>query len=446
MRELEKGDILKNLLYLSVPLLITNLMQNFFSIFDMFLLGKLGTGALSAISITGFVFSTFWSLTGGMMNAAQAVSSRYMGAKDYDRLKNTAANMIAAGYIMGITYVAVSFLFMDQILTFFGAKGETFIMAKTVFKISLISLINDSGLFVFFAILRAAGGIRKHFYLLVVSIVLNTVFEPVLIYGWLGIPAMGINGAPMARLFSYMVTTGIMVYILTQDKGVLQLTRKDLKIDPAFLLKFIRISIPASMQGITSNIASLVMLKIAAPYGDKLIAVLGIGSRLDVFVMMLGWAIGGSAAVMVGHNLGAGQPDRSEQTIVKGINFYSIFTFAAFALYSAFPAQVMGIFTKDPKVISYGIEYLRIISPFYLLLGVWIVSSAAFNGAGSTKTPMVINLIAFFLLQIPIAWALSSVPFFAERSIFISIATVFTFQGIAGYILFRGGRWKHKKI
>lgn len=445
-REFEKGDLTKHLLYLAIPLLITNLMQNFFSIFDMFLLGKIGVQAQSAISIIGFILATFWSMTGGLMTGAIAMASRYCGRKDFGLLKKTLINTMFTAYVLTLIYVVLHYIFRDQILQFFGAKGETLVLAKSIFLTCLISILNDSGLFIFFAILRATGYIQRHFYLLFVSIALNTIFEPLFIYGWLGFPHMGLQGAPMARLMSYMVTTFIMIFILTNTKGMLKIELKNIKLDFSFLVDFIKISLPAWAQGLLSNIASLVMLKIAAPYGDNLLAVLGIGSRLDVFVMMLGWAIGGSASVMVGHNLGAGQVKRAEKTIITGLKIYSIFTFACFMIYFNFPAWVMSIFTTNPEVVNYGTQYLQIISPFYLALGVGLLTGAAFNGAGSTNTPMVINVVAFFGFQIPTALLLTRLALIGPKGIFWGIASVFLFQAIAGWIMYKRGGWKEKKI
>ncbi len=446
IREFEKGDLNKHLLYLAVPLLITNLMQNFFSIFDMFLLGKIGMQAQSAISIIGFILAVFWSMTGGLMTGAVAMASRYCGRKDFGLLKKTVVNVMFTAYVMTLIYVILHYIFREQILTFFGAKGETLVMAKNIFLTCLISILNDSGLFMFFSILRATGYIRRHFYLLFVSIALNTIFEPLFIYGWLGFPHMGLQGAPMARLMSYLVTTFIMIFILTNTKGPLRIELKNIQLDFSFLVDFLKISLPSWAQGLLSNIASLVMLKIAAPYGDPLLAALGIGSRLDNFVMMLGWAIGGSASVMVGHNLGANQVKRADDTIIAGLKMYTIFTFACFMVYFNFPGWVMSVFTSNPEVANYGTQYLKIISPFYLAMGVGILSGAAFNGAGATKTPMSINAIAYFIFQIPVALLFSRIASVGPKSIFWAIASVFLFQGIAGWVMYKRGAWKEKKI
>ncbi|MCE5299393.1 MAG: hypothetical protein LLG37_00765, partial [Spirochaetia bacterium] len=355
-------------------------------------------------------------------------------------------NTMFAAYAITLIYVALHWVFREPMLTYFGAKGETLELARSIYLTCLISILNDSGLFIFFSILRATGYINRHFYRLFDSIALNTVFEPVFIYGWLGFPRMGILGAPMARFISYLVTTCIMIFILTNTRGILHIGKKDLHLDLKFLLEYIKVSLPAWGQGLVQSITGLVMLKIAAPYGDRMLATMGIGSRLDNFLFMIGWSISGSASVMVGHNLGAGKVDRAETSITTGLKVYSLFTLGFFMLYFNFPAAVIGIFSHDPGIINFGSSYLKIVSPFYLLMGVGLMTGAAFNGAGSTKTPMVINFIAFLGLQIPIAIILSRVPAIGYRAIFIGIAAVFVFQCVAGWVMYKKGHWKAKEL
>jgi len=446
IRELEKGNILAHLIYLSLPLLITNLLQNFLSIFDMFLLGRINVKAQSAISIIGSVFGIYWAMSGGLQAGSTAITSRLCGRKDYDRLRTTIINMIFTGYLMGILFSGTLFFFREAILRYFGAKGATFDLGMQYFSWGLVSLVNDSGLFVFFAILRGTGSIRKHFYLTGAAVILNTILEPVLIFGLLNLPQFGIKGVAFARLGAYFVTTAIMIYILTNDTGVLRIDPKNLKIDLGFLKDYLSISAPAAAQGILPNFAGMILLKLYSGYGDNFIATMGICGRLDVFVMMLGWAIGSSTSVMVGHNLGANQPERAEKSTMTALKFYSIFTFACFMIYFLFSPFVMRIFTSDYSVIEYGSRYLKIMPPVYLLMGVAIITNAAFNGSGSTKTPMVINLIAIYAIQVPLAFILTRIPSIHETGIFIAIASVPFFQGIVQWIFYKKGDWKLKKI
>jgi putative MATE family efflux protein len=445
-RELEKGDVMKHMFYLGIPLLIVNLMQNCFSIFEMFLLGKLGVQSLSAISIIGFIMGPFWSITGGLMAGAIAIISRYSGKKDYTTLKKAIVNTMFAAYALTAVYALLVYIFRNGILTFFGARGLTLELAGYILPVWLISILNDSGLYIFFNVLRGTGQIRRHFYLVVMSVVLNTVFEPLFIFGLAGFPKMGLIGAPLARLISYFITTVIMICILTRTSSMLKIEKKHLKLDPVFLWKFIKLSMPAALSGMISNVASLSLLKIASRGGDALLATMGIGSRLDNIVNMLCWAVGGSVTVMVGHNLGAGEVKRAEESAAAGLKIAAVFTTVCFLVYFIFSKWIIGIFSTDPAVINYGSWYLKIIGFFYILLGIGIMASNTLNGAGDMKTPMIINMIAYFVFQIPLAFLLYQIPAIGFRSIFIGIAAGFAFQGIAGWAAYKKGKWKSEVL
>jgi Na+-driven multidrug efflux pump len=245
---------------------------------------------------------------------------------------------------------------------------------------------------------------------------------------------------------TYFIMTFIMITIVLNSKGILRLGKKDFRLDFKFLIDYIKVSLPAWGQGLIPTCTGLIMLKLAAPYGDTMLATMGIGGRIDNFVMMIGWAVSSSVSVMVGHNLGAKEPGRAEAAVNTGLKLYSALTLLSFVICYFFSEQVIGVFSSDLSVIHSGALYLKTIPPFYLLMGVSIITGAAFNGAGETKTPLVINAIAFILIQVPVALVLTRIPSIGARGIFIATASVFAFQGIVGWVLYRQGKWKEKKI
>jgi Na+-driven multidrug efflux pump len=149
---------------------------------------------------------------------------------------------------------------------------------------------------------------------------------------------------------------------------------------------------------------------------------------------------------MVGHNLGAKEIKRAEDTAITALKIYSFVTLAWFLLCFNFGSLIIKIFNTNPSVVFWGSNYLKFVSPFYLLMGVGLITAMALNGAGATKTTMVINFIAFFIFQLPLAFILSTFTPAGEKGIFIGIASAFVFQGIAGWVMFKTGKWKYKKI
>lgn len=444
--ELNNGNILYNLFYLSWPILILNIIQNALSVFDMFLIGKIGVSAMSAISISYTILSLFWSSVGGLSAGCIAIVSRLSGEKRYEELNKFLPIVILSGLLIWFINGVLILSFLDKILTFFGAKGETLQLAKSYLKIILIGLFNPAILFMCFAIFRGIGLATMPFYLLGTSVILNMFFMPLFIFGVFGFPKLGLPGSAVAYI---VATTGPMlaaIFILFNGIKFVQLKISNFKINIIDWFKYIKISVPAMTQGWISNIAWLFLLKIVSKYGDNLIATVGIGSRIDVMLMMIGWAIGSSVSIMVGHNLGAKEIKRAEDTVITALKIYSFVTLVWFLLCFNFGSLIIKIFNNNPSVVFWGSNYLKFVSPCYLLMGVGLITAMALNGAGATKTTMVINFIAFFIFQLPLAFFLSTFTPAGEKGIFIGIASAFVFQGIAGWVMFKIGKWKYKKI
>lgn len=444
--DLTNGNILYNLIYLSWPILVLNIIQNALSVFDMFLVGKIGVAAISAIAISYTLISLFWASVGGLSAGCIAIVSRLSGEKRYEELNKFLPIVLLSGLLVWFINGAVILAFLEPILAFFGAKGETMQLAKSYLKIILIGLFNPAILFMCFAIFRGIGLATMPFYLLGTAVVLNMFFMPLFIFGLFGFPKLGLPGSAVAYI---VATTGPMLaslFILFNGIEFVKLKIPYFKISIADWFKYIKISVPAMTQGWIANIAWLFLLKIVSKYGDNLIATVGIGSRIDVMLMMIGWAIGSSVSIMVGHNLGAKEIKRAEDTAITALKIYSFFTFAWFLLCFNFGSLIIKVFNTNPSVVFWGSQYLKFISPFYLLMGVGLITAMALNGAGATKTTMVINFIAFFIFQLPLAFILSSFTPFGEKGIFVGIASAFAFQGIVGWIMFKTGAWKYKKV
>ncbi len=443
MREFEKGSIISNIIYLAWPALLINILQNILSAFDMFLLGKIGVYALSAISIGGILLSFFWSAEGGLMTGVTTIVSKYAGEKKYNLLNTSIINMLITAFMLGVIYAVLMYAFLQPILKFFGAKGETLIKAESYFIIILPALINIAIFFIFFVVLRTLGYLRTPLFLMISGIFTNFILEPIFIFGLFGFPRLDIKGAALAYFLSYIIPNIIAIIIFLKGKGNIKINFKYMTFDFKEWLLFMKISLPAMAQGLLSNLATLVMLRIVSRFGDFFIAAYGIGGRLDVFVMMIGWAIGSSISIMVGHNIGARQIERVKQSAIVGIKMFSFVTFLSFILFFNFSYYLIRFFSSDLTVIKYGSLYLKIVSPFYLLLGIGIITSMAFNGAGKTKIAMIINAIAFFVFQIPAAIFLPYISFIGGKGIFIGISLAYAFQGIAGWIIFRKRKWMY---
>jgi len=444
--DLTNGNILYNLFYLSWPILILNIIQNTLSVFDMFLVGKIGVTAISAIAISYTLLSLFWASVGGLSAGCIAITSRLSGEKRYDELNKFLPVVILSGLMIWLINGTIILGLLEPILNFFGAKDETLNLAKSYLRIILIGLFNPAILHMSFAIFRGIGLSTMPFYLVGTAVILNMIFMPLFIFGFFGFPKLGLPGSAVAYIVATTGPTIAALIILFNGIKNIKLKLSNFKINFMDWAKYIKISLPAMTQGWIANVAWLFLLKVVSRYGDNLIAATGIGSRIDLMLMMIGWAIGSSVSIMVGHNLGAKEMKRAEDTAVTALKIYTFVTLTWFLLCFNFGSLIIKIFNTNTSVVFWGSQYLKIISPFYLIMGVGLITAMALNGAGATKTTMVINFIAFFIFQLPLAFILSNFTPLGEKGIFIGIASAFAFQGITGWIMFKRGGWKYKKV
>ncbi|HPD19100.1 MAG TPA: MATE family efflux transporter, partial [Candidatus Goldiibacteriota bacterium] len=413
--DLTSGNILHNLLYLSWPILLLNIIQNVLSVYDIFLVGKIGVTAVSAISISYTLLSLFWSSIGGLSTGCIAIVSRLSGEKKYEELNKFLPIIILSGLLVWFINGAIILTFLEPILTFFGARGETLNLAKSYLRIILIGFINPSILQTCFAIFRGIGLATMPLYLIGTSTILDMLFMPLFIFGFFGFPKLGLPGSAVAYIVASTGPTIAALIILFNGIKHAKLKISNFKVNFNDWFKYIKISLPAMTQGWIANVAWLFLLRIVSKYGDNLIASVGIGSKIDTMLMMIGWAIGSSVSIMVGHNLGAKETKRAETAATTALKIYTFFTLGWFLLCFNFGDMVIKIFNTNPSVVYWGSQYLRFDSPFYLLMGVGLITAAALNGSGATKTTMVINFIAFFIFQTPLAFILSNYTSLGEK-------------------------------
>ena len=292
-------------------------------------------------------------------------------------------------------------------------SGYTSIMIGSNVVIMLLFVIN--------AIFRGAGDASLSMRVLWLSNGINIVLDPILIFGWWVFPELGIEGAAIAT-------------VIGRGTGVL------------LQLYLIRVSIGGIFQWLIATSSWVVLVKILSSYGSVVVAGYTIAIRIFVFSILTSWGMSNAAATLVGQNLGANKPDRAEKSVwtVAGINM--IFLGLVGICFNVFSDFLMQLFTSNTEVIEIGAKCLRVISYGYLSYAFGMVVIQAFNGAGDTKTPTIINFFCFWLLEIPLAYILAQELGWAQEGVFYSIVISETALGIIGFILFKRGKWKLTKV
>ena len=445
MREFYKGNILSHLIYLSWPMLLGNFFQNIQSIYEIFLLGKIGVDDIAAIGIAGTVILFFWAITGGILNGVVAITSRFISQGRTKELQKMIFQMVFISFISALLFCAVVFIFQDFIFGFFGAKGETLKKTKDYYNIIIFSLLNVSIYFVFIGLLRGLGNSIIILLLTMTGVIIYFFLAPLFIFGKFNLPAMGIKGTALAGLIG-SVFANIFAISYFYKKGLISFNKECFKLEKNTVKKFLKIVLPAMGQGLITNISYFILLKIVSLFGNYFIAAYSIGLRLNGFVMMLGWPIGVSGGVIVGHSLGKKLHERAKMTVLTGIKTYSLITFTLTLVFLLFPKFVINLFTSDITVVNYGINFLKIVAPVYVIMGIALIIHSSFNGAGATQIPTNINFISFFIIQLPLAYFLSKIDGIKENGVFYAISFSFIIQALISWFAFKNGKWLAKEI
>lgn len=266
--------------------------------------------------------------------------------------------------------------------------------------------------------------------------------DPLLIFGLGPVPALGIKGAAIATTTGRAVGVIVQFWLLFRGGKHIRIRLSQIIIDSKIMIGIIRTSVGGVGQMLVGMTSWIFLMRILAAIGSEAVAGSTIALRIVMFTLMPAWGMSNAASTLVGQNLGAGFPDRAESSVWK-IGFYNmLFLIGVSVIYFFFNRNLMSIFTADEAVISVGSTWLRIMSYSYFVYGWWMVSVQAFNGSGDTKTPTIINLIFFWLIEIPLAYLLAVVLNKGYSGVFWGCFYAETSVGLVTLWLFSRGRWK----
>lgn len=443
MRDFSSGDIRSHIIHLSWPMVVANLLSNVVSAFELYLIGTIGIEALAALAIvTSSVYSLYISVHGAVINGAIAMTSRFAGAKDYDKINRALPMMLAYSVSVFALFCGLMYVFRTPVLSFFGAKGSVLAMAEEYVAVLAFSFLPMALYSVFIGVFRGAGDSVTPLKVIMIMIVVSAVLNPVFIV----VMKMGLKGAALANLCALAAASLAYIGIIFKGVHFFKFRAPDFRGDRQLLAGYSLISNKAIGQNFAADAGIIVLLKIMSFFGNEFLAAYGIVARLVFSIMMFGWPIGNSGGAILGQNLGIKAYDRVRRTVYEGIKVFSWITVPGAVLFLFFAPQIMSVFTDEPKVIEYGVYYMRVVAVFLPLLGVGLIIQSAFNGAGATGTPMAVNLIAYLGIRLLFAVVLAYHTPLKEYGIFWAIsATVAAYTAIY-WFLFKKGKWMTKEI
>jgi len=441
------GSMRRAIILLAIPMMLEMVMESVFAIVDIYFVSHLGKHATSVVGLTESVITIVYSIAMGMSMAATAMVARRVGEKDPEGASKAAMQSIIISIFITVLLTVPGFIYAPDILRLMGAEPAAIEMGTSYARIIMGGSMVIMLLFLINGIFRGAGDAMMAMKSLWLANLCNIILCPLFIRGLGPIPAMGLPGAAIATTVGRGIGVLYQLYHLFNGKTAVKFIAQKLTPDWKLIRSILDVAWPAALQFLIGSGSWIVLAKLVADTGhSEASAGYLIGIRIVMFFILPAWGMSNAAATLVGQNLGAGQPLRAEQSVLRTAKYNAIFMLSVSMIFLAFAPWIISFFTNDPAVARYAIDTVRILSAGFLFYGIGMVMINAFNGAGDTKTPTAINLVGFWLFQIPFAWLMAKTFGLGPYGVFWAIPVAESAISLAAYILFKKGKWKLKKI
>ena len=427
---------------LAVPMILELVMESLFAVVDIYFVGKLGPSAVATVGLTETYLFLLYSIAMGLAMAVTAIIARRIGEKNREEAGKAAVQAIILGIICSLPFSIAGIFYSRELLTLMGADAWSINNGYGYTQWMLGGNVVIFLLFVINAIFRGAGDAAIAMRVLWIANIINIGLDPILIFGWGPVPALGIEGAAVATNIGRGVGVVIQLWTLFRGGKHIRASFAHVYWDARIILNIVKTSLGGVGQMIVSMTSWIFLMRILSDVGSEAVAGATIAIRIMMFTMMPAWGLSNAAATLVGQNLGAGNPDRAESSVWKIGVYNMIFLIGVAVIYFFYNEELMAFFTKDLRVIEIGAEWLQILSYSYFVYGWWMVSTQAFNGAGDTKTPTKINLVFFWLIQIPLCYFLAISLDWKHSGVFWGVFFSETSVGLFTLWLFSRGTWK----
>ncbi|MFN7313794.1 MAG: MATE family efflux transporter [Bacteroidota bacterium] len=436
-----QGSIRKAVFLLAIPMILELSLESVFAVVDMFFVSKLGENAIATVGLTESVVTIIYSVAIGLSTAATAVVARRTGEKDAEGGAHAGAQAILISLAVTFVLSVLGIIFASDILRLMGASEEVVSEGAVFTRIMLGGSLSIMLLFLINGIFRGAGNAAMAMKSLWLASVINIVLCPIFIH-W-----FGLKGAAIATVIGRSSGVLYQCYHLFNGKTGIQLRLPHFKPDFTLVKQMVGIAWPATMQFIIASGSWIVLAKLVAESGGTTASAgYQVAIRNVVFFILPAWGLSNAAATLVGQNLGANQPDRARKSVMLTAKYNAIFMSGVTVLFLFFAKPIIGLFTQDDAVMAYGVEALRIIGVGYIFYGIGMVMTQALNGAGDTKTPTIINLICFWLVQVPLAVVLAKYMGLKATGAFIAIPVAETLIALLAWYYFKKGAWQKVKV
>ncbi len=446
VKDFTTGSIDRAIFLLAVPMVLEMLLEATFALVDIYFVNKVSSAAASIVGLTESSLTILYSVAWGIAMGATALIARRAGEKDFKAASAIAAQAILIAVVFSIVISIIGILFPKEILLLMGADKavaeEHYAFTQVMMGSNLVIML----LFVNNGIFRGAGDASIAMKALIIANLINIILDPLLIMGYGPFPEMGLMGAAVATTIGRGIGLFYQCWHLFKGKDLIQLSLEKFKPKINLIKNILKTSSGTMIQFIIGSCSWIFLSVIIAESGVDSSAGYFTAIRICIFTILPAWGIANAAATLVGQNLGAGQPERAASSVWRSA-FLALIFFAVVALvFFFFGENLMKLFTSNTTAVAQGTLCLHILAIGYMFFAYGMVLTQAFNGAGDTKTPTYINLVVFWMIQIPLAYFLAKTAGLGPKGVYIAIGIAESLLACISIILFRKGRWKLVKV
>jgi putative MATE family efflux protein len=445
-RDLTQGPLARAMFSVAWPVMLSFLLMTLYNLADAFWLGKLGKTALVAPTVTLSIFFIALSLAIGLGMGGTTLVSQYKGAGKFAAMSRAGGQSLILLVIAGTAVAAIGLAVAEPLLRALQTPADAFTGTLAYLRLILIGMPFMFTFFVYQGISTGMGDTIGPLKINAITMILNAVLDPFLIFGWGPFPAMGVVGAALATCIARALAGGLGLYRLLHGEHGFQLRLSDLRWDSRLIMRILKIGLPMSLGQTGTALGFTLLIGIVNTFGSAVVAAFGIGHRIIHMAMIPGFGMSAASATAVGQNLGADQPERAMRAVRISCGIIAAVLLPVTTLMFFFGASISQIFINDPEVIAYGRDLFRVTSYSVFVFGFIMVFMGAFQGSGHTIPVMVLNMTRLWVIRIPAAYLLAIVIGMGPLGLWWAMFLSNTLTAIAAAIWFSRGTWKRKVI
>jgi len=445
-QDFTEGSIGRAIVLLAVPMVLEMCMESLFGVVDVFWVAHLGADAISTVGLTETGLLLLFVIALGLSMGATATVARRIGEKDQAAAELVAVQAIVVGLFISALTAILGYFYAAEFLRVMGGSEDVVKMGTAYTRVMLGGSVTIFLLFLINAVFRGAGDAATAMRALWLANIVNMCLNPCLIFGLGPFPKMGVTGSAIGTTIGRGIGVLFQLWILTSGRSRLAVRVSKLRLDFAVMARLVRISLSGMFQFLVQMASWIGLVRIMASFGSAAVAANTIAIKIIVFAILPSWGMSNAASTLVGQNLGAGKPGRAEKSVWR-TGFYNMLFLGGIGLiFIVFAERLIAMFTRDPAVVPIAVSGLRLLSYGYVSYAYGMVVTAAFNGAGDTFTPTILNVICFWVCQIPLGWLLAFHTSLGTNGVFVSVVVSDSLLALLAILWFRRGTWKQTKV